>query len=217
MSAPVLACADAFRGDGEILASPMGSVPRLGARLAQATFEPDLLLTDGVCTVVDTEGRPEGWMPYRKVFDLLWRGKRHVMMGASQLDRFGNQNISCIGEHGSPKVQLLGARGAPGNTVCHTTSYWVPRHSRRVFVPKVDYVCGVGTDRGARELRRVVTDLCVLDFEAADGGMRVRSLHPGVSLERVLDQTGFDLHVPEIVPETRGPTPDERAWIEVHA
>lgn len=217
MIAQILACAEVFRGDGEILASPMGRVPRLGALLARATFEPDLVITDGVCTVVDAEGRREGWMPYRRVFDVLWRGRRHVLMGAAQLDRCGNQNISCIGDHASPKVQLLGARGAPGNTVHHTTSYWVPRHSRRVFVPRVDFVSGVGTDRGARELRYVVSDLGVFDF--GDGGaMRLRSLHEGATLEEVRDQTGFDVCVPpEGVPQTRGPTPEEAAWIEARA
>ena len=66
------------------------------------------------------------------------------MMGASQLDRYGNQNISCIGDWARPKSQLLGVRGAPGNTINHPTSYWVPRHSPRVFVERVDMVSGIG-------------------------------------------------------------------------
>ena len=74
------------------------------------------------------------------------------MMGASQIDRFGNQNISCIGEWRRPKVQLLGARGAPGNTVNHATSYWIPNHSPRVFVEEVHFVSGVGYRR-AQEAR----------------------------------------------------------------
>lgn len=69
------------------------------------------------------------------------------MMGASQIDRFGNQNISCIGDWAKPTRQLLGVRGAPVNTLNNPTSYWVPRHSRRVFVERVDMVCGVGYDR----------------------------------------------------------------------
>ena len=60
-------------------------------------FAPDLLMTDGVASLVDADGRVEAWMPYRSVFDTMWGGRRHVMMGASQLDRYGNQNISCIG------------------------------------------------------------------------------------------------------------------------
>src|SRR6185312_11506682 len=129
----------------------------------------------------------EGWMPFRHVLEhVVPYGKRHVMMGATQVDRHGNQNISAIGPWGQPTRQLLGVRGAPGNTVNNPTSYWVPKHSPRVFVESVDMVCGVGNDRAAEgppsgrrfhELRGVVTDLAVLDFRT-DGTLRLRSTHP---------------------------------------
>jgi acyl CoA:acetate/3-ketoacid CoA transferase beta subunit len=218
----VVACAEAWRGDGPLLASPMGVIPTLGARLAQLTFEPDLLLTDGEATllapVADGGRVTEGWVPFRQVFTMLAAGKRHVMMGASQLDQFGNQNISCIGDWARPKAQLLGVRGAPGNTVNHPVSYWVPRHSRRVFVDRVDMVSGVGYDRvlglsrvvrGYHELRLVVTNLAVMDFGGPDHAMRIRSVHPGVSVSDVADATGFLLAAPLEVPETRLPTRDE--------
>jgi acyl CoA:acetate/3-ketoacid CoA transferase beta subunit len=224
----VIACAEMFRGDGEILANPtVGSIPFIGARLARATFEPDLVMTDGeamlaantlpvgqrtVATVV------EGWLPYRQSFDVVWSGRRHVVMGASQVSRYGDTNITAIGPWERPLVQLLGARGAPGNTVNHKTSYWVPKHSLRVFVEEVDFVSGLGPRR-AREagstvaahndIRFVVTDLCVLDFQTPDGAMRIRSLHPGVALEQVLERTGFPLVVPEDLPATRLPTDEE--------
>lgn len=217
-----IACAEAFRGDGELLASPMALVPSLGARLARATFEPDLLLTDGEASFVagpwPLGGRPpevvEAWIPYRAIFDLVWAGRRHVMMGASQLDRFGNQNISCIGPFDQPSNQLLGVRGAPGNTVSHPTSYWVPKHSTRVFVPRVDMVSGVGHDHASGEagrfhqLRVVVTDLAVLDFATPDRSMRLRSVHSGVTVEQVQQATGFPLDV-SAVQTTREPTRDE--------
>ena len=208
----VVACAEAWRGDGAILASPMGIIPTLGARLAQLTFEPDLLLTDGEATLLAPAGGGagqsaegvgqsaggdraiEGWLPFREVFTMLAAGKRHVMMGAAQIDQFGNQNISCIGDWARPKAQLLGVRGAPGNTVNHPVSYWVPKHSRRVFVDRVDMVSGVGYDRakwlsgrtaGFHELRCVVTNLAVLDFAGPDHSMRLRSVHPwGVGVRR---------------------------------
>ena len=94
----VVACAEAWRGDGATLASPMGVIPSLGARLARLTFAPDLLLTDGEAYLVDAEGGIEGWLPYAKVFTMLAAGRRHVMMGAAQIDRSGNQNISVIGD-----------------------------------------------------------------------------------------------------------------------
>ncbi|MFI2433888.1 CoA-transferase subunit beta [Streptomyces sp. NPDC018693] len=209
----VIACAEAWRGNGEVLASPMGLIPALGARLARLTFSPDLLLTDGEALIVRPDGTPEGWLPYRGHLTLVTGGRRHVMMGASQLDRYGNQNISCIGDWAAPRRQLLGVRGAPVNTLNNPTSYWVPRHSRRVFVEKVDMVCGVGHDRaaGARfhRIPRVVSDLGVFDFATPDRSMRLASLHPGVSVEDVVEATGFALAVPDGVPYTRDPTPGE--------
>jgi len=220
-----IACADAWRGDGEIVASPMGFMPMIGARLARATFSPDLLLSDGEATFVAgtwaIDARPpaaaEGYVPYRAVFDLVWSGRRHVMMGPSQIDRFGNANISAIGPFERPTRQLLGVRGAPGNTINHTTSYWVPKHSTRAFVEHVDMVSGVGYDRAAAagnagrfvSLRRVVTNLCVLDFDTENRSMRLASVHPGVTEDEVVANTGFSLVIPAEVPITREPTDEE--------
>jgi acyl CoA:acetate/3-ketoacid CoA transferase beta subunit len=205
----VLACARAWLGDGAILASPMGLIPALGARLARATFAPDLLLADGEAYLQDADGNVEGWLPYRLVFTMVAAGRRHVMMGAAQIDRHGNQNISCIGPWERPKAQLLGVRGAPGNTVNHATSYWISRHSRRVFAERVDMVCGVGTDRGAVDLRVVVTNLAVLDFGTPDRVMRLVSVHPGNEVADVLRETGFDLVVPAEVAVTPLPSAEE--------
>lgn len=222
----VVACADAFRDDGEILASAFGVIPTIGVRLARHTFAPDLLLSDGEAYLVRgtwAVGAPppreiESWVPFRTVFDLLWHGRRHVMMIPSQVDRYGNTNISAIGDYLRPKAALIGVRGAPGNTVHHATSYWVPRHSPRVFVPEVDMVCGVGHDRAAQagpavfrrhDLRHIVTNLAVFDYHPDHGTVRLASVHPGVSVEEVQAATGFPLPVEHEVPETRLPTPEE--------
>ena len=228
----VVALADAFRGDGEIMANPIGNIPMIGGRVARAVFEPDLVMTDGEALLVanpmavgvaDAEKLVEAWNPYRTMFDVVWSGRRHVIMGASQMDQFGNQNFAFIGEWGKVKSQLLGMRGAPGNTVNHTTSYWIPSHSARVFVPKVDVVSGVGYDRAAKlgewvashhEIRRVVTNLAVLDFATPDHRMRLASVHPGVSVDEVVEATGFELAVDDDVAVSRVPTEDELAVIE---
>ena len=154
-------------------------------------------------------------MPYRSVFDVVWSGRRHVMMGATQIDRHGNQNIACIGEWARPKAQLLGVRGAPGNTVNHPTSYWVPNHSTRVFVERVDFASGVGypSPTPFHEIRRVVSSKGVFDFETPDRTMRLRSFHPGVSVDEIVEATGFPLVVDDDVQETRLPTDDELRWI----
>jgi acyl CoA:acetate/3-ketoacid CoA transferase beta subunit len=222
-----VAIAECFRGDGESLANPIGTIPMVGGRLARATFEPDLMMTDGeACLIANDEAFewPEGrvieaYNPYRSMFDVVWWGPRHVIMGASQIDRFGNQNFAAIGgDYAKPKAQLLGFRGAPGNTVNDATSYWIPGHSPQVFVEKVDVVTGVGWDRAEAagpaatkyfDLRRVVTNLAVLDWETPEHTMRLRSVHPGVTVDEVVKATGFDLVVPDDVPESRLPTDEE--------
>ncbi len=229
----VVACADAWRGAGEIMASPFGTIPSLGARLAKRTFAPDLVLTDGEAALM--VGAPpvatpaaelvrEAAMPYRSVFDVVWSGRRHIMMMASQIDRTGNQNISAIGPHDHPKVQLVGVRGAPGNSVNHPTSYWVPDHSVRTFVEHVDVVSGVGYARAAaagpgatrfHDVRRVVSNLGVFDFETPGRTMRLRSFHPGVTVDEIVAATGFTLVVPDDVDETRLPTPEELDLVRV--
>ena len=229
----IIACADAWRDAGEVMASPFGTIPALGARLAKLTFAPDLVLTDGEAALM--VGAPpiatgpdglmrEAAMTYRTVFDVVWSGRRHIMMMASQIDRTGNQNISAVGPHDQPKVQLVGVRGAPGNSVNHPTSYWVPDHSVRTFVEHVDVVCGVGYARAAaagpaatryHDVRRVVSNLGVFDFETADRTMRLRSYHPGVRVEDIVAATGFTLTIPETVDETRLPTPEELDTIRV--
>ena len=224
------AIADCFASDGEILANPIGTLPVIGGRLAKATVAPELVMTDGEALLVESilpvtgggEKVVAGWNPYRTMFDVVWSGRRHVMMGASQIDRWGNQNFAFIGSRERPKAQLLGMRGAPGNTINDKTSYWIPSHSARVFVPAVDVVSGVGNDRARdlgpvagrfHHLGRVVTDLCVCDFETEDGRMRLRSVHPGVTVDDVVAATGFELAVTGDVPTSRLPTDEELRWI----
>jgi acyl CoA:acetate/3-ketoacid CoA transferase beta subunit len=223
----VVACAEAWRDAGEVMVSPFGTVPALGARLAKRTFSPDLVLTDGEAALM--VGAPplgaapdeivrEAAMAYRAVFDVVWSGRRHIMMMASQIDRTGNQNLSAIGDWSRPKVQLVGVRGAPGNSVNHPTSYWVPDHSPRTFVEHVDVVSGVGYERAAaagpgatryHSVRVVVSNLGVFDFETPERVMRVRSVHPGVTLDQVRSATAFELVSADEVPVSRLPDPEE--------
>jgi acyl CoA:acetate/3-ketoacid CoA transferase beta subunit len=224
-----VALADLFLDDGEVLASPMGLLPTLGARLAKLTSCPDLLVSDGESLLLagvpplgEAADVVEGWLPFRRVFDVVAHGKRHVVMGATQVDRHGNQNISCIGSFAQPNRQLLGARGAPGNTVNNRTSYWVPRHSPRVFVERVDMVSGVGPSRAKaagpaasryNDIHRVVTNLGVLDLAGPGDTLRLVSVHPGVTADEVRQASGCDVHVPGEVPETRLPTMEELVLI----
>lgn len=218
-----VACAEAFRGCGEMLVSAFGTAPAIGARLARATFSPDLMLSDGEAYLVagvsklgDASGPVEGWLPFRRVFDLVWHGQRHAMMIPTQLDGWGNANTSVIGDYDRPKAQLIGVRGLPGNSINHPVSYWVPKHSVRTLCGQVDMVAGVGSDharatgRAGRfhQLCRVVTDLAVFDAQGPQGRLRLVSRHPGVSMDQVREATGFDVGVEE-VPETRMPDAEE--------
>ncbi|GAC1383266.1 MAG: CoA-transferase [Marmoricola sp.] len=219
------AIADAFADDGEIFGSPMGVMPMLGVRLAKLTSNPDLAISDGESLFLG--GTPplfakadvvEGWIPFRRVFDVVAYGKRHVMMGATQIDRFGNQNISAIGDFAQPKRQLLGSRGAPGNTVNNRTSYWVPKQSARVFVERVDIVSGVGPLR-AREagvaaakyndIHRIVTNLGVFDVKGPGDTVRLLSMHPGVTLAEIQEASAFEIDTDGEPAVTREPSPSE--------
>jgi acyl CoA:acetate/3-ketoacid CoA transferase beta subunit len=223
----VAALADAFRGDGETLCNPIGAVPICGGRLARATFEPDMVMTDTVAALVANTipigvAHPdkviEAYLPYRSMFDIVWSGRRHVVMGASQIDRWGNQNLAAIGDWRKPKAQLLGLRGAPGNAINHTVSYWIPNHAKQVFVDKVDVVSAPGYDKMRElgpvasryhEIRRVVSNLGVFDFATPDNSMRLVSRHPGVSVDDIVDATTFELVIDGDVAESRLPTDEE--------
>ncbi len=157
----MVAVAECFRGDGERLCNPIGTIPMIGGRLARETFEPDLVMTDGFAMFA-ANARPrrrraarrwcvEAWNPYPQMFSVLWNGKRHVMMGGSQIDPYGNQNFACIGDWHQAQgaaPRLPRARRATRSTT--PRSYWIPNHTPKVFVEKVDVVCGVGYDRAAR-------------------------------------------------------------------
>lgn len=226
----IVAAAEAWRGNGEILASGIGVIPRIAVGLAKLSHSPELMLTDGEAYLIE-EPVPigekagdavSGWMSYGRVFDLVWAGARHAMVTPTQIDRYGQTNISCLGDHTRPKVQMLGVRGFPGNTVNHINSMFVPGHSSRVFVGgEVDMVAGAGYKPGAFDkatrsfvdLRIIVTDLCVMDFAGADHAVRVTRLSPGVSFEQVQQATGFELvQAPDCrtLPE---PTADQLAII----
>jgi glutaconate CoA-transferase subunit B len=229
----VVAASEAWRGNGEVLASGIGVVPRLGAGLAKLTHSPELMMTDAEAHLVeepvplgargDYVPKFSGYMSFARVFDCVWGGRRHVMIGPIQIDRFGQTNLSGIGDPFRPKVQMLGMRGLPGNSISHMNSMFVPNHGPRVFVAgEVDVVGGVGYNPArwpkgvsARhvDLRLIVTDLCVLDFGGTNHAIRVRSLHPGVSLEQVQAATGFPLEAEASVPTTTGPSAEQLAII----
>ena len=230
----ICAASEAWRDDGEVLATGIGLVPRLAASLAKLTCNPDLMMTDSEAWLVsepvpvgprgDYRIRRETHMGFARIFDNVWGGKRHAMVGPTQVDRYGQANISMIGtDYRKPKAQMLGVRGFPGNSMNHANSFFVPNHGTKVFVEgEVDMVASAGYNpsRLARgwsladiDIRLIVTNLCVMDFGGPGRQVRLRSLHPGVTAAQVQQATGFPLQVPDPVPTTAAPTAEQLALI----
>lgn len=229
----IVACSEVWRDNGEVMATGIGPLPRIGAGLAKLSFAPTIQTTDGECWYTSEPVGPgkrtsepefEGLASYDRVFSALWSGRRHALVGPVQMDRFGQANISVIGDHQKPKAAMLGARGFPGNSISHPNSFFFSNHSKRAFVEgEVDFVCMAGYNparyrngqppRGL-DLRHIITNLCVMDFGGPDHQIRVISLHPGVEFEEVQDNTGFPLaKIAQDIPETAAPTAEQLALI----
>lgn len=143
-----------------------------------------------------------------------------AILGAIQVDRFGNINTVCVGPHEKPKLRGPGTVGISALTALAKRFYVVmARHDRSGFPERVDFINGAGfldggnsrTDRGLPEggPRLVLSPLGVFDFEPQTKRMRIASLHPGVSLDQVKAKTGFELLVEAAPPTTRMPTATE--------
>ena len=140
----------------------------------------------------------------------------------AQIDMYGNTNNIVIGDYKKPKVRLPGCGG-----ICDATSIWdriyfyIPDHNRQVFVEKLDFRSGLGFMEGQDDKQRkalgllgkgpvkAFSNLGVMDFDEETRRMRLVSLHPGVTLEDIKSQTGFELIIPERVEETVPPSKQE--------
>jgi glutaconate CoA-transferase subunit B len=140
-------------------------------------------------------------------------------VGAAQIDEYGNINTTYIGSFEKPSVRLPGSGG--GNDIVSSAKRVVVMmtHEKRKMVKKLDYLTSPGflDGPGAREKvglmgsgpSLVVTNLCQMDFDPQTKRLRLSSVHPGVSVQQVLENTGFDLIVPKNVPTTEPPTCEE--------
>jgi glutaconate CoA-transferase subunit B len=232
----ITAAAEAFRNEGEVLATGIGMLPRLAASVAMKTFNTDLMMTDSEAYLLSEPNpvtgrtshvgqKSETWMGFSRIFDNVWSGKRHAMIGPTQIDRFGQANISALGgTYDQPKVMMLGVRGLPGNSISHGNSFFVPSHSKKVFVEgECDMVGSIGYNpdrlpKGYKlddvKISIIVTDLCVMDFGGVNHAPRLVSLHPGITAEQVVENTGFELEIPADVSTTPAPTEEQMAIIQ---
>lgn len=233
----VTALADFFH-DGDQVCNGMASfIPVAAFMLARATHAPGLVW---FASSIGLDARPSRipastleaplWADsvmyldqYRDFWNIVGNGRwiTKFCVGAAQLDQFGNANNSIIGDnYHAPTVRLPGTAGlADMCSLNKQLYYWIPDHSTRSLVSSVDYVSGAGYLGGGDERKRlglgdgpqaVITNLAVLDFEPRSKRMRVASLHPGVTVEHVQEQTGFELVIPDSgVRETATPSAEQ--------
>ncbi len=146
----------------------------------------------------------------RELFDCAGQGRIDVFfLSGGQIDGHGNINLVEIGEHGHPKVRFPGSFGSA------YLYYVVPKvilfrteHSRRTLVPDVDFISAPGASE-ANVFRiggpiALITNRCLFSF--ADGRFTLQSVHPGHTVEEVIENTGFDFKKPDAVPETPAPS-----------
>jgi glutaconate CoA-transferase subunit B len=148
-----------------------------------------------------------------------WVGAGRIdvgFLGAAQIDRFANINTTVIGPYERPRVRLPGAGGAPEIAAAAREVIVMLRHSRRALVERLDFVTSVG--RGTAEMPRsalgfpgagpmaVITDLAILRPDATDGELELAAVNPGVSVDDVTEETGWDLRVRAPLDTTDPPT-----------
>lgn len=159
----------------------------------------------------------ETLLTMQDVFNLVIHGKYFIIMQPVQVDLFGYMNLSLVGDKFKPAAVFVGSRNVPDNTVNQArTLYFVPNHNKRVFVEKVDFISGVGYGKERKEGSakwgapiEIISNLCVIDFDPKTGRARLKSMHTGVSLNQVKENTGFDLIIPEPLPGMEAPTDEE--------
>jgi glutaconate CoA-transferase subunit B len=214
------------------LASPL---PILAMSLAKLTHAPNsvfLCVAEGLDPDLDklkltiSSGDPRlsvgaiAFLELADIFDLCQRKELNVMfLGGAQIDKYGNTNLSVIGEYDKPKIRLPGgAATAYMTAIMPKLVIWAARQNKRVFVEKVDFRTGVGYLEGgsSREksgawptILKIVTNLAVYGFDERTKMMKVESIHPGVTADMIRENTGFDIEIPPDVTITEMPGEEE--------
>ncbi len=210
-------------------------VPMLAAALAKRHHAPGLMAVfefGGTDPVLDslplnvgaqqTFQRGIAAVSLAEVMEAAQRGfLEYGFLGAAQIDPYGNLNTTVIGDHARPRLRLPGSGGGCDiGALCWKTIALVPDHSPRKFVERLDFrtTAGYLDGPGSRERAglprgsgpyRVVSNLAVLDFDERSRRMRLHSLNPGVTVEKVQENTGFELVMPERAGRNAPPTREE--------
>jgi acyl CoA:acetate/3-ketoacid CoA transferase beta subunit len=217
--------------DGEIvaqgLATPLAAAAYL---LARRTHAPNLYFTSAIGQGLCRRPAPLGltqveslWLDralvnvgfVRAAADILPRLRPKEFFRPAQVDPGGNFNNIAFGkDYRRPRMRLPGTGGIPDvTTFIEDIQLYVPRHSRMTFVPKLDFLSGLGHNPARRTGAGpcfLVTDLGQFDFQGRRDGrpwMRLTSYHPGVDPAKIAAHTGFELEIaPDVHPT---PLPDE--------
>jgi glutaconate CoA-transferase subunit B len=156
----------------------------------------------------------------------LQRGLVEVaLLGGAQVDRFGNLNTSVIGSYASPKIRLPGSGGACEIAINAQRAFYIMQLKKRAFVERLDFLTSPGHLNGgdARQAQGmpgrgpelVITDKAIFNFENAEREMQLVSLYPGVTLEQVQAEMGWQVRLAETLSEVSPPTNEELQLIRV--
>ena len=151
---------------------------------------------------------------------LVQRGLADLgFLGGAQIDMYGNLNATCVGDYAKPKKRFPGSGGANPIASCAKRVLIIIRHEKRRFLERVEYITSPGHLQGGDSRRaaglrgggpdRVITDMGIMDFEPESKRMRVISLHPGITREKIQEATGFPLLFAPEVAVTPPPSPEE--------
>ncbi|MFB0561100.1 MAG: CoA-transferase subunit beta [Candidatus Lokiarchaeia archaeon] len=166
-------------------------------------------------------GKVSGLLSINGFWSLQQRGGIDLMfLRPAQIDRFGNANMTLIGDKVKPTIRFSGGVGTADMLVLASrVVYYAPHHDKRVFVEKIDYITGAGhleNGKWRKKLNirskgptKVISNLAVMNFETENKQMKLESIHPGSSIEEVVKNTGFKVVIPDNVPETEPPTVTE--------
>ena len=210
-------------------------IPMLAAALAQKMHAPNLIsifefggmgaqLEKLPLAVGDMRTFNKGLMA-AGICDIMEAGQNgfvdYGFLGGAQIDMFGNLNSTIIGnDHDNPKVRLPGSGGANDvGSTCWKTII-IMQHGNRRFIPKIDFITTPGylSGPGAREEAglppntgpyRVVTNLGTLGFDDVTKRMKLLALNPGITVEEVVENTGFELIIPDKIDNNPEPSEQE--------
>ena len=167
-----------------------------------------------------TRGAALLWTMLEDLNSVHLKGRGDVeAISSIQADQYGNINLSVVGEYDKPMLRGPGGAGAPEVIKMHRKMLgYFPSHTTRTFVPKVDVITGTRYLIGPEERIkagyrpgpiRYITNLAVISKEEKDRPFKIESVHPGVNVEDVVSNTGFELEVPKDVPVTEKPTKEQ--------